>query len=273
MKHVLSILMVALMSLTSCTMAARQASSKQTMNISGDYTALEVYNNIEVKYVVGTPAPAQVEFRNGADPADFSMTVKNGSLILTHKGKGEVKVTLTGSPISAIAVDNNAEVNIEQMLSVTGDLGIAASNNAEVTIAGASCANLHVAAANNAEVKINRVLTSDQVEVACANSSEVKFGHTDCVKLQVAAANNGEAKISWLNSTSASLAAANNAEIEIKGKCPAAEFAASNNATIEVEELAVNHATASATELSTIHCHVGQLTISAQSPHAVIRNK
>lgn len=273
MKHLLSILMIALMSLTSCTMAARQTSSKQTMNIDGNYTTLEVYNNIEVKYVVGAPAPAQVEFRNGANPTDFSMKVKGNSLILTHKGNGSVKVTLTGNPLSGIAAENNAEVEIEQMLSVTGDLSIAASNNAEVSIAGVSCADLHIAAANNADIKINRVLTSDQVEVACANSSDVKFGHTDCVKLQVAAANNGDVKISLLNSTSTSLAAANNAEIEIKGKCPAAEFAASNNATIEVEELAVNHATASATELSTIHCHVGQLTITAQSPHAVIRNK
>lgn len=273
MKHLLSILMIALMSLSSCTMSARQSSSKQTFNIAGEYTALEVYNNIEVKYVVGAPAPAQVEFRNGANPDDFSMKVKDNSLILTHKGNGSVKVTLTGHPLSGIAADNNAEVEIEQMLSVTGDLGIAVSNNAEVSIAGVSCTNLHVAAANNAEVKINRVLTTDQVEVACANSSEVKFGHTDCVKLQVAAANNGEANVSWLNCTSTSLAAANNAEIEIKGKCPAAEFSASNNATIEVEELAVNHATASATELATIHCHVGQLTITAQSPHAVIRNK
>lgn len=273
MKLLLSILMVALMSLSSCTMAARQASSKQTINISGEYTAIEVHNNIEVKYVVGTPAPAQVEFLKGADPANFIMVVNDNALVLTYKGNGSVKVTLTGKPLSGIVAENNAEVEIDQMLSVTGDLGIAASNNADVSVAGVSCANLHVAAANNADISINRVLTSDQVEVACANSSDVKFGHTDCVKLQVASANNGEVKISWLNCTSSSLAAANNAEIEIKGKCPAAEFAASNNATIEVDELAVNHATASATELATIHCHVGQLTITAQSPRATIRNK
>lgn len=273
MKNLLSIVMVALMSLCSCTMSARQASAKQTFNISGDYTAIEVYNNIEVNYAIGTPGPAQVEFRNGASADNLSLKVNNGTLVLKHKGNGSVKVTLSGKPLSGIAASNNAEIDIEQMLSVTGDLSIAVSNNAEVSLAGVSCQNLHVASANNAEVKIGRVLAVNQVEVASANNAEVDFGHTDCVSFNVASANVAEVEVSWLNCTSSSFAAANNASITAKGKSPASDFAASNNASIEVDELSVNHATALATDYSRIHCHVGLLTITERAPHAVIRNK
>lgn len=264
--------MVGIMALSSCTLSASQ-NTKQTYTISEKYTSLEVHNNIDVNYTVGATAPAQVEFKNGADPAKFTFEVKSGTLVMSYTGTGSVKVSLSGPAVSGIAAENNAEVKCDQMMSVTGDIHIAASNNAEVKLAGASCQNLHIAGANNAEVEINRVLAANQVEVASANNAEVEFGHTDCVKLQAAVANNGEFSASWLNSTSTSLAAANNAKIEVKGKCPAADFAASSNSNIEVDELAVNHATALATELSTIHCHVGQLTISKQDPHAVIRNK
>lgn len=271
MKKTLSIVIIALMSLSSCTLAARQV-SKETRNVEDAYTALQVYNNVEVDYTIGAAGPVKVEYRDGATASDFIMEVINGALVMRQEGHGKVKVTMSGPAVKDLLVENNAEIDIEQMLGVNDDVKISASNNGEVKLGGVSCANLHVAAANNAEVKIGRVLTSEQVEVAAANNADVKFGHTDCVRISIASANNADVAVSALKCTSSEFASANNADIVVKGSSPASAFAVANNATIEATELLVNHATAAVADMSTLHCHVAQLTVTDRGPRATIRN-
>lgn len=222
MNKILSFLFILLLVLMcACKTNANQPIKNETTTTKeysvASFTAIEVYNTIDVKFSQGKQSKLVVT----ATPTSLSylkVEVKNGKLTMffdTPVGfKGRLSATVTMSAPTLTAINSFNSSDFEVVTPFKGEaLKIETYNSAEVEFKQAvELKTLNIGAFNSAEVEI-LALKSSVVNAQSYNSADVELGGT-ATKVSFEAYNNGGIDAAKLQAKSGKATAFNSGTIK-----------------------------------------------------------
>ena len=226
------------------------------VNLSNDFDAISVANNIEVDYTVSDKVKLTI-----STPSD---------------NKGNIVAEVQGSTLVLECETKKRTFNspkIKVTISAPAIQTIIARNNAEISVSGTYNANaLSITATNNAEIEFGGKVTTSKCEFIVTNNAEISFINLKSDNVTTTVTNNAEFTVKDLDANSVVATATNNAEIDLTGTADVATLTATNNAELNAGKLKVSHATCTAHNLAQIFTNADKITSETRNQGSV-KNK
>ena len=228
------------------------------LEISQPFSGISVSGNIEVTYTPSAKVSAKV---NAPAGVEVVAKVVDDVLTLTSTGnaQGDIKVTIAGPALNAIAGKDNAEIKVDVPMNVEA-IAISASGDSEVKLAGLIASNIAIKASGNAEVKFEDLMC-DNLALDCSGNAEADFGTLTGNAMAINGSGNAEIEVKRLTLDRLAVNCTSNSELEVAGQANVITINAADSAHIDAVALAANGGSASASGKAYIKCHVAGLNV------------